>query len=111
MDVNIICYRLKKGMWTQGIYPLKLHEYLATGKPVVSSPLSSVKEFSAVVALADDVDQWHQRISSALRYGGVGTTAARRSVAQENDWSARVLRIRQLLDQLVAACAERCDGR
>jgi len=38
--------------YTRYVYPLKMHEYLAGGKPVVSSPIRSVEDFKHVIALA-----------------------------------------------------------
>src|SRR6202040_822700 len=38
--------------YTKYIYPLKMHEYLASGTPVVSTPIRSVLDFGNVVALA-----------------------------------------------------------
>ena len=44
--------------YTKCIYPLKLHEYLASGRPVVSSPIRSVLEFADVVAIASNGNEW-----------------------------------------------------
>ena len=90
MDVNIMCYRLDDTTWVKSIYPLKLHEYLAAGKPVVSSDLLSVSPFSSVVRIADDLDDWHKAIIEALTTGGTGSRVTRQAVAKENSWDARV---------------------
>jgi len=51
MDVNVMCYRTEGGWWTAG-YPLKMHEYLAVGVPIVSADLSTVRPFADVLAIA-----------------------------------------------------------
>jgi glycosyltransferase involved in cell wall biosynthesis len=89
MDVNVMIYRSDGSGWYRYIYPLKLHEYLAAGRPVVSSPLDSVRPFRAVVDLADTPDAWLAAIERALA-GGVGTPDRRRAVALENTWDKRV---------------------
>ena len=43
-DVCTMPYRVDD--YTKYIYPLKMHEYLASGRPVVSAPIDSVEEFS-----------------------------------------------------------------
>ena len=60
-----MCYRLGN-LWTQAIYPLKMHEYLACGIPVVSAPVPAVQEFGEVVRLAQTPHQWHDAIDAAL---------------------------------------------
>jgi glycosyltransferase involved in cell wall biosynthesis len=90
MDVNIMCYRLSADLWIEGIYPLKLHEYLATGRPIVSADVPSVRPFADVVAIARGADQWERALESALSSGEPGTPTARRQVAEANSWSVRV---------------------
>lgn len=38
--------------YTNCIYPLKLHEYLATGRPVVATPIDMVEPFADAVRVA-----------------------------------------------------------
>ena len=52
--------------YTNNIYPLKLHEYLASGKPVVSVPIRSIRDFTKVVALASGVDEWSNALARTL---------------------------------------------
>jgi glycosyltransferase involved in cell wall biosynthesis len=98
LDVALMCYR--SGTWMDSAYPLKLHEYLASGPPVVSTDLPSVRPFAAVVAVARTPDEWHARIATALRDGTPGTPGQRRAVAAANTWEQRVGRISGILASL-----------
>jgi glycosyltransferase involved in cell wall biosynthesis len=104
MDVNILCYRIADDLWVEGIYPLKLHEYLATGRPVVSAAVPSVRPFAHVVAIAHDLQDWERAIDVALTRGEPGSAIARRQVAAANSWSARV---QQLEAELLALAPTR----
>src|SRR6185503_8482855 len=64
MDVNIMPY-VQDG-YTKFIYPLKLHEYLASGRPAVATPIRSLHEFAGVVALADTAAEWDAALTRAL---------------------------------------------
>jgi glycosyltransferase involved in cell wall biosynthesis len=97
MDVNIMCYRLSDDLWIEGIYPLKLHEYLAAGRPIVSADVPSVRLFAHVVAIARGAEQWERALQSALSSGEPGALAGRRQVAAENSWDARVRQIEAAL--------------
>lgn len=100
VDVNVMCYRTTPGGWWTDIYPLKLHEYLAAGKPVVASSIDAVREFSAVVAIAESVDDWVRAISHAIEAGGVGSSAERQRVAARNSWEKRIDALEEWLAEL-----------
>jgi glycosyltransferase involved in cell wall biosynthesis len=90
MDVNTMCYRWNaSGWWTSG-YPLKMHEALAVGKPVIGSPIQHVAAFRHVIDLAATVEEWTAAIERAIVSGGVSTPAERLAVARQNTWTSRV---------------------
>ncbi len=110
MDILAICYKIartdagEKASWVVHGYPTKLHEFLATGKPVVAgSQQVIVDEFSHVVRLADDADAWQEAIIEGLERGGVGTPDLRRKVAMANTWESRVDLLEGWLEEMVAA--------
>ena len=92
-DASIMPYRLDD--YTKYVYPLKLHEYLATGRPVISSRMYSVEGFSPVMAIADTQEQW----SNAIRHGlseqenSPERCARRQAVARKYDWDTLVQKI------------------
>lgn len=93
VDVCTMCY--ESNAYTQYIYPLKLHEYLAAGKPVVSTPIKTVREFAGVVDFADTADEWRTAIERNLR-GEANTVQrreARQTIARRHDWNRSVERI------------------
>jgi O-antigen/teichoic acid export membrane protein/glycosyltransferase involved in cell wall biosynthesis len=90
MDVNTMCYRNVSGGWWTAIYPLKLHEYLAAGKPVVGTNLDVLQEFRSVVAIAETAEDWLRALSEAVNAGGTGTKPERQTVALQNSWDSRV---------------------
>lgn len=101
LDVGILNYRMND--YTKYIYPLKLHEYLATGCPVVGSPINTLLEFCGVVALARTAEEWSQALSEALSVDtdSDGNREARQRTARKYDWGALVYAIaRAMCDQL-----------
>jgi glycosyltransferase involved in cell wall biosynthesis len=87
MDVCTMCYEVND--YTKYIYPLKLHEYLASGVPVVTSRIASVIPFDDVISIASDEAEWAQHLSRALQPGQRDPAAAavRRQVAKKFDWN------------------------
>ncbi|WP_440997109.1 glycosyltransferase [Arhodomonas sp. SL1] len=97
MDVNLMCYTHRDDLWVQWGYPLKLHEYLATGRPVVSTDLDSVREFAAVVDIAHTDAEWLAAIEAGIGDGDAARAARRRDVARANSWDERVRVIESLM--------------
>jgi len=89
-DVCVMPYQ--RNDYTKYIYPLKLHEYLASGRPVVGTGIRSLYDFADVIALANSPEQWSMAICNAL---GSEANAAeqrmkRQAVARKHDWEILV---------------------
>jgi glycosyltransferase involved in cell wall biosynthesis len=94
-DACIMPYRVDA--YTNNIYPMKLHECLASGRPVISSPIRSVRDFSGVVTSANGPDEWSRAISDALgeRANCSDRVAERQNIARGFDWDKVVYLIAQ----------------
>jgi glycosyltransferase involved in cell wall biosynthesis len=101
MNVNVICYRGDRGWWNAAV-PLKLHEYLATGHPVISINLPDIGEHGDVVTFVHDIDGWKAGIESALGDQPTAAVSRRRNVALANSWDVRVDQLEQLLEAMVS---------
>lgn len=95
-DVALMPYILSGH--TFSIYPLKLHEYLAAGKPVVSSNIPAVLPFADVVRISHSYDEFIQGIEFALVNNSQDEIEKRLKIARENTWDQRVEMIMELLE-------------
>jgi glycosyltransferase involved in cell wall biosynthesis len=93
MDVCMMCYDVCD--YTNNIYPLKLNEYLATGRPVVSSPIDSVLELDHVVRIAESPEQWVVALEEAIQgeRNRPVEIESRQQQASLHDWDALVQKI------------------
>ncbi len=90
MDVNAMWYRVGPDLWTEGGYPLKLHEYLAAGPPVVGTGLEAVMPYSDVVRVPEgSTESWERAILDALTTDTPTDRDQRQAVARRNDWKSR----------------------
>ena len=105
-DACIMPYRVDD--YTRYIYPLKMHEYLASGQPVVSAPICSVEEFSDVVALARTREEWLKALDHAVR-NALNEREQRQEVAREHDWEVIAGRIARTIAQRLGVGTESID--
>lgn len=83
---------------TYSIYPLKINEYLAAGKPVVSTAFSAdIRTFANCCYLAEDHDVFLQQIEKALSENDSDLIASRTKVAAANTWEARINQLGSLV--------------
>jgi glycosyltransferase involved in cell wall biosynthesis len=105
LDVCTLCYR-KEG-WARSIYPLKLHEYLASGKPIIGTGLESIREFSDVVRIADTPEEWREALRLSLAETNVKLVEKRVQIAYENRLETRIAIIETVLEDSLRKKASR----
>ena len=96
-DVCIMPY--KRDDYTKYIYPLKLHEYLAAGRPIVGTPIASLESFRDLILLPTNAEQWADALSQALD-GSANSAEQRRrrqDLAKQHDWEVLVRKIASLI--------------
>lgn len=91
MDVCLIPF--EKNPFTAGIYPLKVNEYLAAGKPVVSTRFAPFGDLEQVVFLADGTD-FLEAVEEAMNQG---PTENYQVFAKKNDWMERARAFEEIL--------------
>lgn len=78
---------------TVGVNPIKLYEYLAAGKEVVSTDLPEVRAFADVVHVAADAGTFVTMVGEILAGRRGHPLAAKLAVAQAHSWEERLARI------------------
>jgi glycosyltransferase involved in cell wall biosynthesis len=63
-DVCLIPY--VRSEFTDSVYPAKLNEYLAAGRPVVSTALPEVRAFAGIVYVATTTEEFIAKVAEAL---------------------------------------------
>jgi glycosyltransferase involved in cell wall biosynthesis len=101
-DVAIIPYRLTRQVVNSN--PLKLREYLATGKPVVAVSAPEIDRFSAHVRIAANSQQFLDHIEAALATDTPAQQQARMQSVADMSWDARI-------DEVVRIVEERLTER
>jgi GT2 family glycosyltransferase/glycosyltransferase involved in cell wall biosynthesis len=93
---------------TEATNPVKLYEYLATGKPIVARRLPELEPFAEVVTLYDASAGFTAALERAVREDASAGALAdrRRALALENTWQVRYRAFRERLDRIPARAPE-----
>ncbi|MBM4425341.1 MAG: glycosyltransferase family 1 protein [Chloroflexi bacterium] len=84
----------------ENVDPLKLYDYLASGKPVVSTDIPAARRFADVIRLARTADEFTRALEAAL--ADPGDAAARQRMAADHSWESRFQRVQAIVERLSA---------
>jgi len=96
-DVCLLPNRINE--YTRNMFPLKFFEYLASGKPVVSTALESLRDFSDYFYFSDGKEEFVENISRALKEDEA-LSDKRIELASRYTWNARIREMSELIERV-----------
>jgi len=100
-DVAVMPWRQNR--WIQACNPVKLKEYLALGKPVVTTPFPELLKYQNVVYEAQTPEEFSESIKQAIAEDCPEKIAARKDKVRTATWNCKA---KLILDNI---CSENCD--
>ena len=94
-DVCITPHRVTA--FTESLNPIKLWEYLAAGKPIVSTDVAGFRDYPDLVYLASSPEEFLGAVGRALTEDPT-QPAARRREAERHSWQSRVDQIEAVIE-------------
>lgn len=98
-DAVIIPYQLND-YTVGGCFPVKFHEGLAAGLPVVVTDLPAYAPFSNVCYVSRGYNEFSQNVRRALEEDSEVKIKARQNVAKENNWDGKVDKMLSLIGEV-----------
>ncbi len=102
-DVCIIPFKINAV--TAATDPVKFYEYIAGGKPVVSTRLPELESYRDVVYLADGPEDFTKLLDTAVAEDNLERIEQRQAVASENSWTARYQIVDSALQKVLSGSA------
>lgn len=109
LDVGLMPYEIN--LETQHISPIKMYEYWAAGKPVISTAISAARRHDFAVEIVADCDDAVSIIDRILSLVNDERGKFLVDLARQNSWDARVQQVASELQARVAKKAGYVEGR
>lgn len=97
-DVCVLPWETEQAFTSYGS-AIKVREYLATGKPVVISPLPEYEPMKDVLRIARSRDDFLRLVEEALEEKGEAKALARQEAVKDGTWDARAEYVSVLIDE------------
>jgi len=89
--------------YTRNVYPAKLNEYLAMGKPIISTNLPEIvafnKEYKNILYIAETKECFSKYLSEAIGEDSGDVKARRVETAKQNSWENRIEKMSKLINE------------
>jgi len=83
--------------WIEACNPIKLKEYLALGKPVVSTPFAELESYNGMVNVASDAKSFAEAVRKACKENNLKLISARRKQVKDKTWDAKAKEVMHTL--------------
>ncbi len=97
-DVCVLPWETEQAFTSYGS-AIKVREYLATGKPVVISPLPEYEHLAGVLRIARSREDFFRLVEDALHETGDERKRARQAAVADGTWDARAEWVSGLIEQ------------
>jgi len=87
-DVCISPFKINE--LTRSVNPIKIKEYLSTGRPVVATRIPEMEKFKDVVEIADTYDEFVEKIENIHKSDNGENIKKRMEFVKNDDWCSRV---------------------
>jgi glycosyltransferase involved in cell wall biosynthesis len=99
-DVSIIPYKLNRSTIT--MYPKKVHEILAVGKPIVSSGMPELRSLREVISIATSPREFVEMVEAELKNDSWERQKRRIEIAKEHSWEKYVVIMENLMEKTLS---------
>jgi len=99
-DVCMLQWRMSE--WIRKCNPLKMLEYMAAGKPIVSVEIEEACRHSDVISIAGSKEEFCQAIEWELHNDTEDRRKKRIAIAADHDWQRQVQRISEAIESAIA---------
>jgi len=99
-DVCLLQWKMRE--WIECCNPLKMFEYMASGKPIVSVPIKEAMQYSDLISIAHNKEDFAKAIRWELQNDTTQRSCKRIEIAKSHSWDKHVEKISELIETAIA---------
>lgn len=101
---DVCMLQWKINAWIRHCNPLKLFEYMASGRPIISVHIDEVAEkYSDVISIANNKKEFCNAITWELRNDTAERRNSRIRIAEQHSWDSHIEKLSQIIMDTIAA--------
>jgi glycosyltransferase involved in cell wall biosynthesis len=108
-DVCLIPYRVNEH--SENVSPLKLYDYMAAGKSIVTTDFPAANRFGEVIRIAHAREEFTRHIEQALLQNNGDLVSEMRRIAAQNTWEKRVSQLSRIIQSYLEEESRRVGKR
>lgn len=90
MDILTMIYTKSKDVWTYYSFPAKLFEYMAIGKPIISTPQPVINKYKKYISIVESSEQFIANARNIENFYSQDICREMIEIARVNKWEDRV---------------------
>lgn len=90
MDILTMIYTTSKDVWTYYSFPAKLFEYMAIGKPIISTPQPVINKYRKYISIVESSEQFIANVRNIENFYSYDIFREMVEIARKNKWEDRV---------------------
>jgi len=98
-DICMLQWRMSE--WIRNCNPLKMLEYMASGRPIVSVEINEAKQYSDVVSIARNKEEFCKAVEWELQNDTRERQAKRIEIAARHSWSHHLEELSKLIEETI----------
>jgi glycosyltransferase involved in cell wall biosynthesis len=102
-DFDVCMLQWKMDEWIESCNPLKMFEYMASGRPIVSVPIKEAMQYSDIISIAHNKEEFCKAIRWELQNDTVERSRKRVEIAGKHSWDNHVEKLSDLITQTMSA--------
>jgi glycosyltransferase involved in cell wall biosynthesis len=87
--------------------PIKVREYLATGKPVVITPIYEYERLNGILRVSRGYDDFIAKVEDALSNDSMEMREARQTAVRASTWDARAEEVSEAIRNVIESTKSR----